>query len=54
MKKIVVVEDNQVVANIYRAKLQAEGFSVEVAPDGEVGLELIKRARPAPMLLRLN
>lgn len=45
-KNIVVVEDNQIVAAIYRAKLQAEGFGVEVAADGQAGLEMIERARP--------
>lgn len=53
MKKIVVVEDNQVVASVYRAKLQAEGFQVEVASDGEAELELIKRTAPDLVLLDL-
>jgi two-component system, OmpR family, response regulator VicR len=53
MKKIVVVEDQQVLANIYRTKLTAEGYQVEVATDGDQGLELIKRTRPDLVLLDL-
>ena len=53
MKKILVVEDNAVVAGVYRAKLQAEGFQVEVAADGQAGLEMIERTRPDLVLLDL-
>ena len=53
MKKILVVEDNQVVASVYRTKLQAEGFQVEVASDGEAGLEMINRHKPDLVLLDL-
>jgi two-component system cell cycle response regulator len=53
MKKIVVVEDQQVLATIYRTKLAAEGFQVDVAVDGEQGLDLIKRTQPDLVLLDL-
>lgn len=52
-KTIVVVEDNQLIAGVYRAKLQAEGFRVEVAADGQAGLEMIRRTRPDLVLLDL-
>ena len=52
-KTVVVVEDNQIVAAIYRSKLQAEGFLVEVAADGQAGLEMIERIRPDLVLLDL-
>ena len=51
MRKILVVEDNQIVANIYRTKLQAEGFKVEVAADGEAGLAAINHLKPDLVLL---
>ena len=35
MPKIVVVEDQQVLATVYRNKFLAEGYQVEVATDGE-------------------
>jgi DNA-binding response OmpR family regulator len=53
MKKIVVVEDQQVLATIYKTKLVAEGFDVEVAVDGLAGLDLIKRVKPELVLLDL-
>jgi len=51
MTNIVVVEDQPVMASIYRAKFLAEGFHVEVATDGEQALELIQRTRPSLVLL---
>lgn len=51
MKRVVIVEDNQIVACVYRTKLQAEGFCVEVATDGEVGLEMIIGRKPDLALL---
>lgn len=53
MKKILIIEDDQVVANIYRNKFSVEGFNVEVAFDGEVGLEMVKAFRPDLILLDL-
>jgi CheY-like chemotaxis protein len=53
MKKILVVEDNQIVAGVYRAKLQAEGFQVEVAVDGQAGMDMIERTHPDLVLLDL-
>jgi CheY-like chemotaxis protein len=37
-KKILLVDDDQVVANIYQSKLQSERFKVEVASSGEEAL----------------
>jgi len=39
MKKILIVEDDQIVANIYRNKFSLEGFQVEVANNGPAGLD---------------
>lgn len=51
MKKIVVIEDQTVMASIYRAKLASEGFAVEIASDGQSGLDLINRTMPDLVLL---
>ncbi|PRZ04797.1 DNA-binding response OmpR family regulator [Isoptericola sp. CG 20/1183] len=40
MVRILVVEDEAVLARALRRGLQAEGFAVDVAPDGETGLRL--------------
>jgi DNA-binding response OmpR family regulator len=53
MRRIVVVDDQPILATIYRAKFTAEGFQVEVASDGEQALELIQRTKPDLVLLDL-
>src|SRR5438132_991151 len=53
MKKILIVEDDQIVANIYRNKFSLEGFQVEVANNGAVGLELATSFRPDAVILDL-
>ncbi len=53
MKKILIVEDDQIVANIYRNKFSVEGFQVETAGDGEAGLELMRKFRPDAVVLDL-
>jgi DNA-binding response OmpR family regulator len=53
MKQIVVIEDNVVAANLYRAALSRDGYKVEVASDGESGLAAITRLRPDLVLLDL-
>ena len=52
-KKILIIEDDQIVANIYRNKLSVEGYNVEIALDGEVGFELVKTFRPDAIVLDL-
>jgi len=51
MPKIVVVEDQQVLATVYRNKFLAEGYQVEVASDGEAGVALINSAKPDLVIL---
>jgi DNA-binding response OmpR family regulator len=53
MKKILIIEDNQVVANVYRNKLAVEGFQVEVTLDGERGLKLLQTFQPEVVVLDL-
>jgi DNA-binding response OmpR family regulator len=53
MKHIIIIEDNALAASIYQAALKQEGFTVEVASDGEAGLGAIARARPDLVLLDL-
>jgi len=53
MSKIVVVEDQQVLATVYRNKFVAEGYQVEVASDGEAGLALINTTQPDLVILDL-
>jgi DNA-binding response OmpR family regulator len=52
-KKILIVEDDQIVANIYRNKFSVEGYQVEVALDGQSGMEMLKTFRPDAVVLDL-
>ena len=53
MKKILIIEDDQIVANVYRNKLAVEGYQAEVAPDGEAGLKVMRVFQPHLFVLDL-
>ncbi len=53
MKKILIIEDNQIVANVYRNKLVVEGYQTEIALDGETGLKMMRTFQPDIMILDL-
>jgi len=51
MKKILLVEDDPFLIDIYQKKLKDSGFKVEVAKDGEKALEILKEKSFDLMLL---
>jgi len=53
MKKILIIEDDPIVAHIYRTRLEKEGYEVEIAPDGQSGFYRIHEFRPDAVLLDL-
>ncbi len=53
MKKILIIEDDQIVANVYRNKFAVEGYQAEVSPDGETGLKLMRTFHPDIIILDL-
>ncbi len=53
MKKILIIEDDQIVANVYRNKLAVEGYQAEIAPDGEAGLKVMRIFQPQLIILDL-
>jgi CheY-like chemotaxis protein len=53
MKKILIIEDDQIVANVYRNKLAVEGYQAEVALDGETGLKVMRTFQPDAIVLDL-
>src|SRR5215471_10050063 len=53
MKKILIIEDDQIVANIYRNKFAVEGYQVEIALDGQVGFEMVRSFKPDAVVLDL-
>lgn len=53
MPKVAIIEDDQAISQMYRIKFEAEGFEVETAENGRLGLELIEKMRPDIILLDL-
>lgn len=51
--KIAIIEDDAAIAQMYRIKFEAEGFTVQVAENGKLGLELAKEMQPDIILLDL-
>lgn len=52
-RKIVIVEDNVDLADIYRTRMQIAGYQCVVANDGIAGLYLIQTEKPDLVLLDL-
>lgn len=53
MIKVAIIEDDQAISQMYRIKFEAEGYDVETAENGKLGLELAKKMRPDVILLDL-
>jgi DNA-binding response OmpR family regulator len=53
MPKIAIIEDDQAISQMYRIKFEAEGYEVETAENGALGLELAEQMRPDIILLDL-
>ncbi len=51
--KIAIIEDDQAISQMYRIKFEAEGFVVETAENGKLGLELAENMKPDIILLDL-
>jgi DNA-binding response OmpR family regulator len=52
-RTVVVVEDEQLIAESVAARLEAEGLEVEIANDGPGGVELCRRLSPDLVILDL-
>jgi len=51
MKKILLVEDEEIMIDLLQKKLIKEGYDISVARDGKKGLEILKKAKPDLVLL---
>lgn len=51
--KIAIIEDDQAISQMYRFKFEAEGYAVETAENGKLGLALAESVRPDIILLDL-
>jgi DNA-binding response OmpR family regulator len=53
MNKIAIIEDDAAISQMYRMKFEAEGYDVETAENGKIGLALIEEMNPDIVLLDL-
>ena len=53
MKRILIVEDEEIMLDLLQRKLKTHGYEVLVARDGEEGLKLIKKERPDLIIMDL-
>ncbi len=53
MSKVLIIEDDQTVAKIYRDKLSAASYEVLVASDGQLGFEMVSETKPDLIILDL-
>jgi len=51
MKKILIIEDDSFLSEMYSTKLIQEGFETEIAIDGKQGINKIKDIKPDLVLL---
>lgn len=54
MAKIAIIEDDPVISQMYRMKLEQEDFEVELASNGRLGVELVETMQPDLILLDLQ
>lgn len=52
-KKILLIEDEKILSEMYEMRLQKEGFEVKSSKDAEGGLAFIKKEKPDLILLDL-
>jgi DNA-binding response OmpR family regulator len=53
MTKIAIIEDDAAISQMYRFKFEAEGYTVETAENGKLGLALAESMKPDIILLDL-
>lgn len=51
MKKILIVEDEEIILELLQRKLRQEGYEISIARDGKEGLEVMKEVKPDLILL---
>jgi len=50
-KKILLIEDEQIMFDLLQKKLRGEGYEVSIAKDGEEGLRAMREVKPDLILL---
>ncbi len=54
MTKIAIIEDDQTISQMYRMKFQSDGFDVQMAANGRLGVALVEAFKPDIILLDLQ
>jgi CheY-like chemotaxis protein len=54
MKKILVIEDDEVIAKMYEIELLCDGYKTLIAGSGEEGIETVMHEEPALILLDIQ
>src|ERR1700730_10346300 len=53
-RRVLFVEDDRSVAQMYKLKLELEGYLVDIASDGEMAIEMVDRQLPDIILLHVR
>lgn len=54
MTKIAIIEDDATISQMYRMKFEADGFEVQLAANGKLGVDLVASFKPDMILLDLQ
>jgi DNA-binding response OmpR family regulator len=52
--KIAIIEDDPIISQMYRMKFEAEGFIIQTAANGKIGIDLVREMQPDMVLLDLK
>ena len=51
--KLAIIEDDPAISQMYRMKFESEGYKLETAENGKIGLDMIEKMKPDMVLLDL-
>lgn len=54
MIKIAIIEDDPTISQMYRMKFESDGFEVQLAANGQIGVEVVEKFQPDIILLDLQ
>ena len=54
MTKILIIEDDPTISQMYRMKFETDGFDVKMASNGKIGVDLVKSFKPDIVLLDIK
>ena len=54
MTKIIIIEDDPTISQMYRMKFESEGFDVRMAKNGLIGIDMVDKFNPDIVLLDIQ